>query len=262
DTLYRAGECEDAAAGMLADAADVENRSFGAVSDYEEQRFHASETWYRLGAAERSVEERRELLAKSPGRKSEELLQSAERTLREAKDEYEREESKKNRLWDDVEKLWERSAEVSLLVAEQKARGRKIRKEAESLFQLAEERKNRGKALRVEAEAASVAREIAAERIKDLLTKAKEKFGCAAGADFLYFRQKENPKLAFCVPLVEDRDSYNVEVKPLSVYSVEQKRGIAFLEPARGEAPSPEEGDRRFEEYFLKGRRGREAKGA
>ena len=48
----------------------------------------------------------------------------------------------------------------------------------------------------------------------------------------------------------------NVEVTPLSVYSVERQRGVSFLEPAREKAPSTEEGDKRFEEYFLTGRKG------
>jgi hypothetical protein len=40
------------------------------------------------------------------------------------------------------------------------------------------------------------------------------------------------------------------------VYSVDRQRGVAFLEPARAQSPSLEEGDRRFEDYFLKGRKG------
>ena len=46
------------------------------------------------------------------------------------------------------------------------------------------------------------------------------------------------------------------KVKPLAVYQVDRSRGVAFLEPARASAPSLEEGDRRFEDYFLKGRKG------
>jgi len=38
---------------------------------------------------------------------------------------------------------------------------------------------------------------------------------------------------------------------------VEQKRGVTFLEPARERPASVDEGDKRFEEYFLQGRKGR-----
>jgi hypothetical protein len=89
-----------------------------------------------------------------------------------------------------------------------------------------------------------------------LLAEATTRFGCAAGEDFLYFRQKDQASWAFCLALVEDGESYNVEVRPLAIYSVEQKRGVTFLEPARERAASPDEGDKRFEEYFLSGRKG------
>mgnify|MGYP001555189428 CR=1 FL=1 len=39
DTLYRSGEHEDAAAGLLAESTTLENQSFKAVSDFEELRW-------------------------------------------------------------------------------------------------------------------------------------------------------------------------------------------------------------------------------
>ncbi|HEX4620990.1 MAG TPA: hypothetical protein VH208_05415 [Myxococcaceae bacterium] len=259
DTLYRAGACEDAAANMVFEATELENRSFKAVADFEEQRYKSSELWYRLGAAEKALDEKREQPAPQKGKRTETDLHALEKTHRAASDDYERELARKNRLWDEVERIWARSAEVSLLVAEQKLRGKRIRKSAEVLFALAEERKHRARELRSEAEAASQAREAGEARIQQLLEEARDRFGCAAGEEFIYFRQKDNQKLAFCVPLVEDSETYNVEVKPLTVYSVDRQRGVTFLEPARADAPSVEEGDRRFEEYFLKGRKGASA---
>lgn len=256
DTLYRAGECEDSAANMVVEATELENRSFRGVADFEEQRFRVSEIWYRLGATEKNLDEKRELHAKQPSKRTEAELKAAEKAHREAADEYERETARKNRLWEEVERIWTKGAEVNLLVAEQRSRGRKIRREAEGLFALAEERKKKGRALKAEADAANAAVEAARAKIQRLLERAHDQFGCAAGWDFLYFRQKENPKQAFCVPLIEDSDHYNVELKPLSIYSVEPQRGVGFLEPARAEPPSNEEGDRRFEEYFLTGRKG------
>jgi hypothetical protein len=256
DTLYRAGECEDSAANMLFEATELENRSYAAIGEFEEQRFKVSEIWYRLGAAEKSAEEKRELHVTGKSKRTETDVKSSERAHRSAADDYERETAKKNRLWDEVERIWAKSAEVNLLVAEQRGRGKKIRKEAEALFVLAEERKKKAKELRTEADASSAAADRANAKIDGLLEQARERFGCASGSEFLYFRQKDNQKLAFCIPLVEDHDSYNVEVKPLSIYSVERQRGVSFLEPARTAVTSNEEGDRRFEEYFLTGRKG------
>lgn len=250
DTLYRAGEHEDTAANMLFEATDLENKSFKGVGEFEEQRFRSSEAWYRLGASEKKRDEARD--KKAP----EAELKGAERAYTTALEEYERENARKLRLWDEVERLWARSAEVSLLVAEERALGKKVRKEAEGLFALAEERKKRAKELKAETEGCATQVEAAKAKVSALHSVARDKFGCATGTDFLYFRQKDDQRLAYCIALVEDRDGYNVEVKPLAVYQVDRQRGVAFLEPARAAAPSLEEGDRRFEDYFLKGRKG------
>lgn len=250
DTLYRAGEHEDVAANMLFEATELENKSFKFVEDFEHQRIRASDTWYRLGAAEKHLEEAREK-KHSAG----EVL-ALEKGLRQVTEDYTREDGRKARLWDEVERLWARSAEVSLLVAEQRVLGKKVRKAAEGLFGMAEERKQKSKDLKVETETAASAVEAAKARRSGLLEEAREKFGCSAGTDFLYFRHREDQRLAFCIALLEDRDGYNLEVKPLAVYQVDRTRGVAFLEPARAASLSQEEGDLRFEEYFLHGRKG------
>ncbi len=250
DTLYRAGEHEDTAANMLFEATDLENKSFKGVGEFEEQRFRASEAWYRLGAAEKK---RDEAVDKQLG---EVEVKNAQRAHQTAQEEYEKENARKLRAWDEVERLWARSAEVSLLVAEERALGKKVRKAAEGLFALAEERKKRARELKAEVEACATQNEGAKAKVSALLSAAREKFGCATGTDFLYFRMKDDQRLAYCVALVEDGDGYNVEVKPLAVYQVDRQRGVAFLEPARASVPSLEEGDRRFEDYFLKGRKG------
>lgn len=256
DTLYRAGECEDAAASMLCEATELENRSYRAVADFEEQRYKVSELWYRLGASDKRLDEKREAHALVKSKKSELELRNAESAHRTLSDDFERGTGRRNRLWEEVERIWTKSAEVNLLVSEQRLRGKRIRKEAEALFAAAEERKRKSLELRARADAASSASEASLEQARAVLEQAREKFGCAVASDFLYFQQKDNPKMAFCVPLVEDHDNYNVELKPLSVYLVDRQRGISFLEPAASYVPSSDEADRRFEEYFLRGRRG------
>ncbi len=250
DTLYRAGEHEDVAANMLFEASELENKSFKFVADFEEQRIRASDNWYRLGAAEKRLEEARD--QKRPAAD----VAGLERGVRQVAEEYQREDGRKARLWDEVERLWARSAEVSLGVAEQRALGKKVRRSAEGLFGAAEERKQRTKDLKAETEAAALAVEGSRAKRSGLLEDAREKFGCSVGTDFLYFRHRDDRRLAWCVALLEDRESYNLEVKPLSVYQVDRTRGVAFLEPARAVCLSQEEGDLRFEEYFLKGRKG------
>jgi hypothetical protein len=261
DTLYRAGECEDAAATMLAEGTELENRSFRAVSDFEEQRYKVSEIWYRLGATEKMAEERREAHGRHPNRKSEADLETSQRALQQAREDYDRETAVRNELWSKVEQIWTQSLEVNLLVSEQRLRGKRIRKQAEGLFALAEEQKRGGARLRAEAEAASARCEAAQAAVLHCVRQAGELFACTAGSDFLYFHQRDAQKTALCVSLIEDRESYNLEVTPLSVYLVDRQRGVAFLQPAAADAPSLEEADRRFEDYFLRGRGGINAPG-
>src|SRR4029077_5736033 len=91
------------------------------------------------------------------------------------------ESQRKVRLWEEVERMWGRSAELNLLVHEKQAEGRKIRHRAERLFREAEDRKAKGKKLREEADEQSVAREKHTERIAQLLQDARERFGCGVG---------------------------------------------------------------------------------
>lgn len=250
DTLYRAGENEDAAARLLAEAETLENRSFPGVAAFEEQRYRVSELWYRLGALESQLEH-----AKESKQAAAQVL-TLERQRQAAADEYERELARKNRLWDEVERLWAKSAEVSLLRSEQQLQARKVRREAESLFALAEERKRRAQALRGECDAAAGAVDAARAKLEAARTAAVDRFGALVGTDFLFFRHLVDSRHAYAIALVEDTEHYNVEVRPLAVYSVEHRRGVGFLEPARASAPSADEGDQRFETYFLHGRKG------
>lgn len=273
DTLYRSGEFEDAAASLLAESTDLENQSFKSVSDFEELRFRASESWYKLGAAERQLDELRDQLAalgaqreKAQGGARRELearlsqkeheVKLSERAHRQLHADYDREAARKARIWDEVERIWSRSAEMSLTMAEKKMQARKVRRTAEQLFAQAEERKQKAQRLRQDADGAAAAREQAAQAVKAVLAQAREKFGCAVGDEFLYFRERDQSQRAFAVSVVADSTTFNIEVKPLSVYSVDRSRGVSFLEPAVEGAPSVEEGDRRFEAFFLQGRKG------
>ena len=239
DTLYRAGECEDGAATMMFEGTELENRSFRAVSDFEEQRFKVSEVWYRLGTAEKLLDERREALTALKTKKLETDLKAAEQIHRVAREDYDRETARKNQLWEEVERIWAKSAEANLLVSEQRVRAKRIRREAEELFALAEERKQQSGTLRAAAEKASALCQTTETALREVLDQAQRKFECSAGTDFLYFRYKEDQKLALCVSLIEDRDNYNVVLLPLSIHRVTRQRGVAFLESAF-ESPSRE----------------------
>jgi len=247
DAFSDAGTAEEAQARLGADAQELENRALALVGHYEEQRFRSSDLWYRLGGLERTLEE-----AKDPAERK-----ALERQVPALKQEVVLEEQKRDRLWAEVEETWARSFERSLLSHEHGDRARRIRKEAERLFKEADERRQRARQLKVEADAAAREEAAAGQRQAQLLERAGREFGCVHGDRFLYWRHRDDKRAAFAVPLLADAEGYNVELKPLAVYTVGPLRGVAFLEPAReGLAPTVEEGDRRFEEYLLGPRQG------
>lgn len=239
ETLDRADECEHAAAAAHAQAAELENKSFRAVSEFEQQRFRTSETWYRLGGSEKELDELREAYRRAPNRKSESELQAAERSHRHLTEQYAREMERREKLWREVEEIWAKSAETNLVMAEQRVLGRKVRRTAEGLFAAADEKRKETIGLRGEAERGAHRLEAAEKKIRVTLDSAKEHFGAGVGTDFLYFRVAGNQEGALCVSLIADRENYNLELQPLSIYSLDSQVGVAHLEPGREEHSNP-----------------------
>jgi len=271
DTFSAAGLAEEEAARVSAEAQGHEVKALEQVARFEEQRFRTSDLWYRLGGAERNVELRREEVARAAQAsqdrdraraQSEGALRQAERQLRTLQDEYAEEDRKRTRLWDEVEAAWERSFERSLLASEHASRSRLIIREAEQLFRGAEEKRVRARQLREEAERAERVLAEVGRRRASLLEAARERFGCAAGDSFLYWRNPDDQRAAWAVALYEDASGWNLPVRPLEVYTVGRVRGVASLEAAReGLRLSVDEGDRRFEDYFLGPRQGARREG-
>jgi len=229
------------------EAQEQENRALELVALFEEQRFRARDLWYRLGGAERSLEESTDAGAR---RQAERLLPSLQK-------EYAAEDQKRTRLWTQVEETWARSFERSLLSHEHGDRARRIRREAERLFKEAEERRLRSRQLKGEAEAATREVASAGQRIAQLLERAAREFGCLPGERFLYWQHRDDQRLAFAVPLQDDLEGPGAEVKALTPFVVGPQRGVARLEPAlQAAAVRAEEKDRRFEEYLLGSRPG------
>ncbi len=266
DAFSDAGAAEEEAARIAGEAQADEVRALEHVGRFEEQRFRTSDVWYRLGGAEREVEVRREAVAKVKGNGAEAerarahaqaALDGAEKNLRALRDEYSEEYRKRGGLWDEVEAAWERSFERALLASEHTTRARRIMRDSEGLFREADEKRVRARELRDQADTAERALDDAARRRAGLREAARDRFGCVAGDSFLYWRHPDDQRSAWAVALREDGAGWNVPVRPLEVYLVNRLRGVSFLEPAREGLPlTVEEGDRRFEDYFLGPRSG------
>lgn len=242
--FYRAGDHDSRAAELHAQSEALENQAFPEVAAFEEQRFLVSELWYRLGAAENVAEQ-------APTERKLEL----ERARLRLQAEYAREEARRNQLWEEVERSWEESCDVGLRASEQRQFAQHMRREAERGFAASERDQAAARAARDEHARARTEEELKRAAVAEVRRLAGARFGCVVGTDFLFFRHPGDSLHAYAVGLVEDLVHYNIEVRPLGVYLVDRARGVGFLEPAR--VPMFDaEGDKRFEEYFLVGRRG------
>ncbi|HET9594243.1 MAG TPA: hypothetical protein VFP65_01615 [Anaeromyxobacteraceae bacterium] len=250
DALAAVGELEDAAARLSGEAQAVENGSLEALAAYEEQRQRVSDLWLRLGGAERATDRQRRRLAETRARSAprgraahdlavdvaddeEELSRAGHREL--TLDEgYRREDARKAELWREVERLWAKSLELALLVAERTAEGRRRHREAERLFREAEERKGRVRHLEAERERARRDRDEAAAALAALLAGARGRFGCIPGERFLYFPRAADMQGAWAVALADDPDAPGAPVRALAVYAVDREHGALRLAPAEG----------------------------
>ncbi len=273
DALYQSGELEDSAALLLAESAEIENKAYEAVADFESKRLLVSDLYSQMGAAEHNFlsaqseieeieatleeafdEERHREISRRLKRKRE-LLSGLDRRLHEASATYERGSSRKVSIWEEVEQLWARSLDINLGVAESRARGRRVRKTAERLFQEAEQHKQAAERLASEAEEASREIDEIIEAVEQQRSKARRLFGCIVGEEFLYWPRRENDKEVYCMPVGDHAAGFNIELQARSLYLVSRQQGVEFIEPIPPNGVEEAE-DSRLDDFFLA--RGRE----
>ncbi len=269
DTLYEAGELEDSAALLLAESAEIENKAYEAVANFESQRIAVSDLYSQMGAVEHKLlsvqaeveqlkqqhqeskdgEGRKELARQL--RRKQELQADLDRRFRESATEYERGNARKMRLWEEVEQMWSRSLDINLSVAERRAKSRRARRSAEQLFKEAEQHKQAAEGLERQAEEANRKREELEQATGQQRVAAKRMFGCIVGTEFLYWPRRENNKEVYCMPINAHPSGYNIELEAKGLYLVGRQRGVEFIEPIPPEGGVCEEEDRRIDHFFL-----------
>ena len=268
DTLYEAGELEDAAALLLAESAEIENKAYEAVANFEAQRIAVSDLYSQMGAVEHNflsvqtaVEQAKADLEKAADadrrkdisrqlRRKQESLSDWDRRLREASSTYERGHSRKMRLWEEVEQMWARSMDINLSVSEKRARSRRARKVAERLFKEAEGHKKSAESLSQQAEHAGGRAGELEQAIGRQRVEARRLFGCIVGEEFLYWPRRENNKEVYCMPIEDHPTGFNIELEARNLYLVDRQRGVEFIEPLPHGDGVAEGQDRRIDDFF------------
>jgi chromosome segregation ATPase len=274
DRIEDSSQMEALAAKWLAEASDMDNKSYEAVAKFESKRVEVSELWFRVGALDHEVEvlkqdietlrkrlesasDRQEVMNLRTALKSkEQALESVSKEFAKVSEQYEREAARKKKLWEDVEMIWGISIEYNLKVAEAQMKAKKFKREAEQLLKESNYDSKRASDIRAEIEQKKSEKEQAEKYVQELLRLARERFDCIAEDEFLYWQQKENSQFIYCVPLITDLDNYNIEIRALNVYQVDRSKGVTFIEPLPGEKRIREEEDTRLDDFFTKGRKG------
>lgn len=275
DMIEESSQMEALAAQWIAEASDLDNKSYEAVARFESKRVEVSELWFKVGALDHEVETvkaeintLRERLASAADRQEvislrttlknkEQMLDSLTKEFTRVSELYEREAAKKKKLWEEVEIIWAKITEYNLKVAEAQVKSKRFKREAERLLRESNNFNKRIAELKAEQEELYSALEKDKQYIEELLRLAREQFECIAEDEFLYWQQKENSQLIYCVPLITDLDNYNIEIRALNIYQVDRTRGITFIEPLVEERKRiSDEEDTRIDDFFLKGRSG------
>jgi chromosome segregation ATPase len=275
DKLYLSTSHEDQATGLLAEASELENRSYEVVANFERKRIFVSDLWFRKGALEHHIEGLRGQLAenvaklasikdrnaqlniKSDNRAIEADLKRLDKEHRKLSEEYEKESQAKTRLWEEVETVWTRSLEYNLKVAESRIKAKKLKVDSQRFFSDSEDSRKRAAEVKGKVEETRNLTVDLKRRLDDLLLAAQKRFDCISEEDFLYWAQKENNKMVYCVPLVTDADNYNIEITALSVYQSDRQNGVAFMEPAVPVQKIEIQEDRRLDDFFTVGQKKR-----
>jgi tetratricopeptide (TPR) repeat protein len=271
DSLYLAGEYEDNAAEMLANASELENKSYEAVADFENQRIFVSDLYTRMGACEHellSTQSSIQILKKSIESEKDsekraelernlkslsEALSKQERELKEASATYERENNRKMSLWEEVELIWSRGLNINLSVSEYRVRSNQTRRAAQRKFAEAENSKQNSQKIREEVEDTGLQIKELEKAIENKRKSARKLFYCTVGENFIFWPRRENIKEVYCVPLADFTEGYNIELIALTIYLVNQKRGVEFIQLLPPDTPQEEE-DKRIDDFFVLGR--------
>lgn len=276
ETLFRAGECEDRSARAHAEFAEIENDSFETLSTFEMQRQKTSESWAELDRAEKRLEDHRqdtsdtraELEAAKKGTTAEARLE-AERLEQRLKDleaevstlaaeveeverRLEEDKGQKDTIWHEVEDTWSASFRANMARTEYSFQARRTRTDAETLFA-------RAAGERRQADELSEAARKMLEKLSDLeeelpkhMIRAEEQFECVLVDEFMYWPLHDSVRTAVCVPLIDEREHFNLQVTALQSYKVERARGLEFLEPVPDALE--EDTDPRLHAFFAEGR--------
>jgi hypothetical protein len=116
-----------------------------------------------------------------------------------------------------------------------------VRQEAERLFAIHEEEAGQAARLKSEADTVALSRERSEGVVVATFDDAKRDLDCILGTDFLYWPAREDNKIVYATPLIDDKTSYVLPLSPGKLYRCDPRLGIDGLVAVEGSERRREE---------------------
>lgn len=269
-TILLAGELDDLASQAETEFKELEE-SFEQLSEFAIQRKLTTESWIEFSRTSSELEDVRQqaselnaqLEACKIGQATgdvdqmsgelESLELRVESTSKQAgklHEQLKKNEEFTGEMWTKVEKQWEQTFRTNMATKEYAYQARKAHNRARKLAEAQEA----GNEERPEppADLDEKLDELMAQ-LGIFIAEAEHNFDCMMIESFLYWPLADEISAAIVVPLQDELDEFNLQVRKHELYQIEREKGLEFIEPFP-EEPATDD-DPRLETFFVDGRK-------
>jgi len=225
DVLLESSRLRAKIENLQADAARAEAEAYRVLMRYENKRAEVTELWEKIGVVELRVDDYQDEATRNR------IQRKIQPELNRLRDAYRDGSEAKEQLWEEHEKLWIRSAEASLTTPEVTTRVTRLENQYAELVSQAGEYRSQAEALSAQVEEANEDLGSVDKALDALKASANEHFNCLCHREFLYWLAGDNRNLVYLVPLIDNRNDYNIEVRARLLYQCGAEEGVAHLEP-------------------------------
>jgi chromosome segregation ATPase len=232
--LLRSSELRTTCDNLAAEVSRLENEAFRALAAYELSRDRLTALWEKITAIEHRIDDHLDEASRERARSR------FNRELEKLRKVYHAESERRDEHWQTEETTWTSVAERTLSIPEIELKAQRLEGRYEELsarsseFEgrmlglLEELREGRGEAARLN------------DHLNGLRAGAQERFSCLCHEDFLYWPSSDDTKQVLMVPLSDNANDFNIEMRACRLYRCTTDQGVGYVEPI-GEAVGDED---------------------
>lgn len=223
---------------LEANAARAEAEAYRVLMRYENKRAEVTELWERIGVVELRVDDYQDEATRNR------IQKKIQPELNRLRDAYRSGSEKKELLWEEHERLWIRTAEASLTGPEVTIRADRLEARYADLVREADQYRAQADALSEQVGELREDLQAVESALQALKASANEHFNCLCHREFLYWLAGDDRDLVYLVPLIDNRDDYNIEVRARHLYQCGAEDGVSRLAPVANDSDEDEDMNR------------------